>query len=110
MIFYTEKEGCKKKPFYANYAGSTTKGDTKGLGIGIGPNVGFMTGTLENFEGKADNTTWNIVLLSITYTENENGAWGLNGSFGGKGLGIGKYKYETETVLFGGENEDCECF
>jgi hypothetical protein len=71
-----------------------------GGGAGIGPSAGFLTGSLDAFEGTSFNLTFVFVFVSITYTENSC-AWGLSFSAGGKGAGLGYYMNQTTTEVTG---------
>jgi hypothetical protein len=66
-----------------------------------------MTGSAEDFKGKASNLTLDLYLFGITYTTNGS-KWGLSVGFGGKGVGLGYYMNETNTIITGEKTSPCE--
>ena len=94
VIIYSPESGW----FAANSTthGSDTKGANLGCGAGFGPELGFFTGNLADFEGTTHNTVISLLLINITYGENDAGDWGL-GVSAGKGFGLGMYQYDSDT-------------
>jgi RHS repeat-associated protein len=78
--------------------GADTEGADLGCGAGFGPELGFFTGNLAGFEGTTHNTVITLLLITISYGENDAGDWGL-GISTGKGGGLGMYKYDSETKV-----------
>jgi RHS repeat-associated protein len=78
--------------------------NTVGGGAGVGPLIGFMTGSIDDFKGLAHNTTIDVGIASVTFTKNDAGAWGLSVSSGGRGIGLGAYSYDTMTDVYGSCN------
>ena len=102
--FYTES----KEPVYITYGHETDPEATVGAGAGHGPIVGFMTGDIEEFKGESSNLTIDALMIGITFTINENGKWGLSGSWGGRGYGFGYYMYKTNTISLGSIEDPCK--
>jgi RHS repeat-associated protein len=101
FIFYTEQRGNCKEPLYMTYGAESDPDSALGGGADTGWAVGFMTGTLNDFKGKATNLTVSVIWIGITFTVNDAGAWGFSASWGGKGTGFGYYMNETNTVTSG---------
>ena len=102
-ILYSDKTGWLAGDF-ATYG--VEKGPKDGIettfggGAGVGPVVGFLTGSLDDFKGSARNLTLDLLVIGITYTENDAGAWGLSVGLGGKGVGFGYFMNETNTKVY----------
>jgi RHS repeat-associated protein len=94
VIVYSPESGW----FAANSVtyGASTEGADLGCGAGPGAEAGFFTGNLAGFEGTTHNTVISLLLITITYGENDAGDWGV-GISAGKGGGLGMYKYDSET-------------
>ena len=60
-----------------------------------------MTGTINDFVGRAKNLAIDVYYIGLTFTITEKGAWGFSASWGGKGVGLGYYFNETNTVTLG---------
>ncbi len=101
--FYTESQ----EPVYISYGYETDPEATCGAGAGYGPIVGFLTGSIEDFKGKAKNLTIDISKIAFTFTITDNGKWGFSAAWGGRGIGFGYYMYETNTVSLGSIEEPC---
>jgi len=101
--FYTES----KEPAFITYGAETDPKATVGLGLGEGRIVGFLTGTIDEFKGKAKNLTVDVSYIGITFTVNDNGKWGFSVAWGGRGKGIGYYMYETNTISLGSIEDNC---
>ena len=99
-ILYSDKTGWFKGN-YVNYgAEKSPSGNiwtTFGAGAGHGPVLGFQTGSLSGFKGKALNVTLDLYFVGLTYTETSS-EWGLSIGFGGKGIGLGYFMNETNTL------------
>ena len=100
-IMYSDQTGW----FLGNYGSfgyeDAFSGDihtTAGGGVGAGYTVGFMTGSLYDFEGKTTNLAINVYFFGITYSQND-ASWGVSISYGGKGFGLGYYMYESNTFI-----------
>lgn len=84
---------------WLTYGGAVGERNTAGAGAGAGPVVGFFTGTLADaFIGKSSNLTVDLLYAGITFSRNDKG-FGVSISFGGKGIGAGFYKNETNTII-----------
>lgn len=99
-IGYSTETGWYSANYY-NYGAEKAKKDcshtTMGAGAGAGPVMGFFTGPLSGFLGESYNVTVDVLILGITYSENDSG-WGFSFSAGGKGVGLGYYINTTNTV------------
>ncbi len=108
-IIYSDKTGCFGGNFVSYGAEKATLGDTEttlGAGAGAGPIFGFMTGSADAFTGKASNLTLDLYFFGLTYTTN-GPEWGLSVAFGGKGVGVGYYMNETNTIISGEKSDPC---
>ena len=97
FLFLTESN----EPLFISYGAETDPEASFGVGAGYGPTVGFMTGTIDDFAGRAQNLTIAVYYIGLTFTITEKGAWGFSASWGGKGIGLGYYFNETNTVTLG---------
>ena len=110
-ILYSDKTGWFAGNFVSYGAEMAPLGDietTLGAGAGGGPIFGFMTGSADAFKGKASNLTLDVLFFGVTYTISGS-EWGLSFGLGGKGLGLGYFMNETNTIITGEKpNNPCK--
>ena len=102
-ILYSDKTGWFGGNFVSygtEEAPSCDIETTLGAGAGAGPVFGFMTSSADDFKGKASNLTLDLYYFGVTYTTNGS-EWGVSVGFGGKGVGLGYYMNETNTIITG---------
>jgi RHS repeat-associated protein len=68
-----------------------------GLGAGVGPIMGTLGGTMEDFLGSSRERTTAVGPISVTGVESSSGKRGVAYSGGGKGLGLGYTSIEIYT-------------
>jgi RHS repeat-associated protein len=87
--------------FYKKTGKSCPTDIVKGIGLGLGPTIGTLEGSFDDFFGESFEKANYNPFYSITETETPSGAYGTS-SGSGKGFGVGYTNYTTYTVpLFG---------
>jgi RHS repeat-associated protein len=70
-----------------------------GAGAGVGVQFGVIFGSLDDLEGKSRNLSFSLFLVGVTYTETQS-TWGLSIDLGSKGVGLGYFIYEANTLVW----------